>query len=64
MASITVKMKDGTSREFPRQNRAGGSYSNKIAYEVGFVVITNEYGTETAIPAEDIAEITKTSPFY
>lgn len=64
MTSITVKMKDGTLREFHRQNRSGGSYSNKIAYEVGFVVITDEYGTETAIPSIDIVEIVKTSPFY
>lgn len=64
MSHITVKMKDGTSREFPHQHRAGGSYSNKIAYEIGFVVITDEFGKETAIPSEDIAEIIKTPPSY
>lgn len=64
MSSITVKMRDGTSREFPHQHRAGGSYSNKIAYEIGFVVITDEYGKETAISSTDIVEIVKSSPSY
>lgn len=60
MSSITVKMKDGTVREFPHQGRAGGSYTKSIRYESAFVVITDEYERTTAIPAVDIAEVTTT----
>ena len=61
MANITVKMKDGTVREFPHKGRAGGSYTKTLKYEGAFAVITDEWYCKTAIPAEDIAEI-KTTP--
>lgn len=57
MASITIKMKDGTTREFPHEGRAGGSYSKSVTYEGAFVVITDEYYKRTAIPASDVAEV-------
>jgi hypothetical protein len=57
MSSITVKMKDGTVREFPHKGRAGGSYTKTLKYEPGFVVIEDEYYMRTAIPADDIAEV-------
>ena len=57
MSSITIKMKDGSTREFPHEGRAGGSYSKRLRYEPGFAVVTDEWGTQTAIPTADIAEI-------
>lgn len=57
MASIFVKMKDGTERKFKHEGRAGGSYTKRIRYEGAFAIIVDEWGNETAIPAEDIAEV-------
>ena len=64
MASFTIKMKDGTVREFPHKGRPGGSYTKSIRYEPGFVVIVDEYHNETSIPAPDIAEIKKNAEQY
>jgi hypothetical protein len=57
MANITVKMKDGTVRKFEHKGRPGGSWTKSLRYEEGFVVISDEYGTETAIPTADIEEV-------
>lgn len=57
MASYTLIMKDGTEREFRHKERPGGSYTKSLRYEPGFVVITDEYYHDTAIPADLIAEI-------
>lgn len=57
MASITVRMKDGTIRDFPHEGRPGGSYTKRLTYEGAFAVIQDEWQTRTAIPAADIAEI-------
>ena len=57
MSSITLKMKDGSVREFPHEGRVGGSYSKSISYEPGFVIITDEWHRKTSIPSNDIAEI-------
>jgi hypothetical protein len=57
MSSITVKMKDGTVREFPHVGRAGGSYTKTLKFEGAFAVIEDEYYRRTAIPAADIAEV-------
>lgn len=57
MASIYVKMKDGTKREFKHEGRAGGSYTKTISYKGVFAVIEDEWGNETAIPSTDIEEI-------
>lgn len=59
MASITIKMKDGTERKFMHEGRDGGSYTKEIRYEGAFAIITDEWKKETAIPAHDIAEIIK-----
>jgi hypothetical protein len=61
MASITITMKDGTIRSFPHEGRAGGSYTKSVRYEGGFVIVTDEWYKETAIPAEDVREVVKTS---
>lgn len=60
MASITVHFKDGTSRAFAHEGRAGGSYTKRLRYEGAFAVISDEWGRETAFPAADIREIIKT----
>ena len=57
MASITVKFKDGTVREFPHEGRAGGSYTKSVAYEGGAVIITDEWYKRTAFPLADVVEV-------
>lgn len=60
MASITVKMKDGTVREFKHEGRPGGSYTKTVRYEGAFVVIEDEWSKRTALPAADVAEVIET----
>jgi hypothetical protein len=60
MPNFTVKMKDGTTREFNERGRAGGSYINSMRYEPGFAVFVDEWGNSVSIPTELIMEITKT----
>lgn len=57
MANIIIKMRDGTVKEFKHVGRPGGSYTKSLRYEPGFVVITDEYHKQTAIPTELIAEV-------
>ena len=59
MSNIIVKMKDGTERKFVHQGRPGGSYTKSITYQGGFAIIEDEYGSKTAIPAADIAEVSE-----
>jgi len=65
MASIYVKMKDGTTREFKHEGRAGGSYTKSVRYEGAFAVIKDEWDNETAIPVSEITEVkVKQSRYY
>ena len=57
MTDVIITMKDGTKREFRHQGRSGGSYTKRIAYQSAFVVVTDEWDTQTAIPAADISEV-------
>lgn len=57
MPAITVKMKNGALREFPETSRAGGSWCTHIRYMDAFAIIEDAYGNQTAIPAQDVAEI-------
>lgn len=57
MSSITIIMKDGTKREFPHEGRPGGSYTKRLNYEPGFVVVTDEYYKKTSIPTDLIQEV-------
>lgn len=57
MSTIVMKMKDGTVKDFPESYRAGGSYHTTIRYEGAFAIVKNAYGTETAVPAQDIEEV-------
>lgn len=56
MADITVKMKDGTVRQFPHEGRSGGN-TKRLKLEAGFVIIEDEYDTRTIIPSADVAEV-------
>ena len=64
MASITVKMRDGTTREFPHKGRAGGSYTKRLKLEGAFAVVEDEYGNRTAIPAMFIDEVVEKNDRY
>lgn len=59
MSNVTVFLKNGEKREFIERGRLGGSYSNSVRYEGAFVIIQDEWGEETAIPADDVKEIKK-----
>ena len=55
--SIAVYMKNGTKKNYPHKARGWADWTKEIRYETGFAIITDEYGNETAIPAQDIEEI-------
>lgn len=59
--NIEILMKDGIKRDFHSESRPGGSYTKTISYEIGFVIITDEYGKTISIPSDQIQEI-KTWP--
>lgn len=59
--NIVIRLRDGNTRKFLHEGRPGGSYTKRIEYVPGFVVIEDEWGKRIAIPAEDVAEI-ETSP--
>lgn len=55
---VTIKLKNGNTRKFPRLGRSGGSWTNSVRYEGAFVIVQDEYGKETAFPAVDVEEVT------
>lgn len=55
--TIHLTMKDGSRRTFEDRGAPGGSYSQSMRAETGFVVITDAYGKSIWIPSDDIAEI-------
>ncbi len=57
MSDITIKFRDGTERTFKHEGRAGGSYTKSTHYKGSFIVIEDEWGKETAFPAELVAEV-------
>lgn len=57
MASIKIKFRDGTEREFRHTGRAGGSYTKSVRYEGSFVVVRDEWDNENAFPQEIVAEV-------
>jgi hypothetical protein len=54
-------MRDGTTRDFLHEGRPGGSYSKGVTYKEGWVVVTDEWGKETAFPA-DLVERVESEP--
>jgi hypothetical protein len=59
MASIKIFMKNGDIKDFPHVGRSGGSYTKSVRYEGGFVIVTDEWSSETAFPAQDIERVEK-----
>lgn len=57
MSNITIKFKDGTTREFKHEGRAGGSYTKTVIYEGGFIIIEDEWYNRTAFPSDLVAEV-------
>lgn len=53
MTHIIVKLKDGKVHEF-KDSRNGGSYTNQVRAETGFLVVTNVWGKETWFPTADV----------
>lgn len=64
MASIYIKMKNGSTKEFKHEGRAGGSYTKRIKYEGAFAIVVDEWDNETAIPVEMIEEIKVERPCH
>ncbi len=56
--NIKVKMKDGTIKDFREQGRSGGSWSNSFKCSEGWLIVTDEWESQTAIPSDLIAEVT------
>lgn len=57
MAAVTILMRDGTKREFPDEERPGGSYQTCVSILNGVVIVKDVWGTQTAFPLDLIAEI-------
>ncbi len=57
MGGVKIQMRDGTELVFKHEGRAGGSYSLTVRYEPGFVVVTDEYYREKAIPTDLVASV-------
>lgn len=55
--TIYLKMKDGTTRVFADRGASGGSYSQSMRSEIGFIVITYAHGKSTWIPSDTIEEV-------
>ena len=57
MSNITIKFRDKTIREFKHEGRPGGSYTKRLYYKEGFVVVEDEWGTQIGFPSDIIEEI-------
>jgi hypothetical protein len=57
MATIVVKMQDGTVKTFPHEERRDRFATTNVKYEVGFVVVTDVWGKTISIPADQIEEV-------
>jgi hypothetical protein len=57
MENIKIKLKDGSVREFKHVGRPGGSYTLRVRYDGGFVIVEDEYYNQTAFPAADVKEV-------
>lgn len=55
--SITILMRDGLKKEFREKGRPGGSYTIRVKYQPGFVIVIDEWDHETAIPTDLIAQV-------
>ena len=57
MSNISIKLKSGETRRFEHTGRAGGSYTKTVRFESGWVIVEDEWGTRTAFPSDDVAEV-------
>lgn len=53
---VTVILTDGEQRVFD-ETRCGGSYTNSVKYEIGYVVIADVWGKKVAFPNERVKEV-------
>jgi len=60
MANIKITFRDGHIQEFKHIGRPGGSYTKTVKYEGAFVIITDEWGTETAFPSDTVKSVENT----
>lgn len=54
---ITLRFKDGSTKEFRHKGRPGGSYTVKLRLADGWAVVTDEWGNKTCYPADEVASI-------
>lgn len=59
MAHIVIKFRDSlqADRVFKNEGRAGGSYEKTVRYEGNVIIVTDEWGKETAFPLDLVAEV-------
>lgn len=57
MSRVTVYKRDGNYLEFPETSAPGGSYSTTAKYEQSWLIVTDAYGKETAIPIDQIEKV-------
>lgn len=55
MRSITINLKDGSVRKFLHEGRPGGSYTKRLKFEEGFLIVVDEWGNETGFPTSEIS---------
>lgn len=61
VSSVVVIMKNGERHDFPHEGRPGGSYTKSVAFESGWVIVTDEWGKRRAFPSDDVAEVKETT---
>jgi hypothetical protein len=62
MPNVTVVYRDGRTERFEERGRAGGSYTQQVRYHESFLSIVDEWGKETAIPADLIQQVIVDAP--
>lgn len=55
--NIKITMKDGEVKNFPHTGRPGGSWTKTVRYEGAFVIVTDEWEQEIAIPVADVKQV-------
>jgi hypothetical protein len=61
VTNVKITKKDGTIMDFPHRGRAGGSYTVTVRFEGAFVIVRDEWGKDTAVPAADV-EMVESEP--
>lgn len=57
MSDVTIHFRDGTKKEMKEGQRSGGSYTQKVHYKDGVVVVEDIWGHTTAFPLDLVARI-------